>query len=222
MKKCIQTALLLTVILVVGCSKETPVEPEVSAMIIDTMLQDGSDSWWLNSKAAMGYLNDVRENPSQFSAVIGLDLRDVSAMPRLVWSDTLYKIARRKVIDMAKRQYFAHRNPEGLGIDQEIVKSGFELDTENYLISPSTSNYESLAMRSGSENALTSNPMRDLIYDLIYDGGVGGVDGHRKHLLGIGDRRTLNTIGIGMVRVSIPSKGEGRQYMCVIITKKKK
>ena len=76
------------------------------------------------AQKAYQYLNEVRQHPSAFSEEIGVDLRYVQAVPKLVWSNELAQAAEKKALDMATRDYFDHVDPDGYGMNYWIVKAG--------------------------------------------------------------------------------------------------
>lgn len=158
---------------------------------------------------AFDYLNKIRQNPSLYSKEIGLSLSGIPARQALRWNDTLAKVAQAKAEDMLKRNYFAHVNPDGKGINILLLEAGYQIPAE--WAEPKSNNYfESLA-------AGNSTPKEGIIY-LLKDGGQTDHKkaGHRSHLLGI-DKfySNLTDIGIGWVK-----GGKYGSYLCVIIAKK--
>lgn len=164
------------------------------------------------------YLNRVRADPPAYSAECRFDLSSVQRRPALTYDTTLQRIAREKALDMARRGYVAHQDPDGNGIDHRIVDAGYPLDRESYFIDRSTANYESLQMAATSDG-ISSLTGTKAVRDLVWDGGMPD-GGHREHLLGIGLRSTLDEAGIGFVRCR-----EGamyKNYCCVIIARRKR
>lgn len=201
---------IISVVLLSGCGNSTSPTSGNTGIALDT----------IEAQAAFTYLNTIRITPSAFSTECNFDLSNVQARPILTYNKILEKVAREKALDMATRGYFAHQNPENKGIDHLIVQYGYSLDSENYLINESTSNYESLESAGTSKGTpgISFLTGRTSIQNLIWDGGVPN-GGHREHLLGIGMRSTLDEIGIGFVRCK---NGElYKNYTCVIIAKKK-
>jgi uncharacterized protein YkwD len=161
------------------------------------------------AKAAFEYLNKVRENPSKYSKEIGADLSKVKPRAALIWNDTLARVAEAKALDMGKRNYFGHVNPEGRGINIMIHEAGYDLPPE-WIKDKQANFFESI--NAGTETG--TGAIRDLILD-SYDKEKG----HRKHLLGTNEfYSTLTHIGIGHVKV------EGSKYIyytVVIIAKQR-
>lgn len=162
-------------------------------------------------KKAFDYLNEVRVNPSAYSEEIGVDLSHVEARHALQWNDTLAKIANAKAKDMAKRNYFAHVNPEGYGINYYINQAGYTLEP-SWLTDKSANNFESLSggVKEGKK----------VIIQLIYDGGAADNDdraGHRRHLLAMDDFwKPCIDIGIGRAYNHSAKYG---WYTCIIIAR---
>jgi len=159
------------------------------------------------AKQAYIYLNQIRAAPQRFTKEYPF-LTDHKRMSSLTWNDTLARVAERKALDMATRNYFAHVDPEGFGINYYINKEGYKLDT-NWLRNPRANFFESC-----NEGGLSG---REAISMLLIDNGVPTL-GHRKHLLGIDSwSATLYDVGIGFARA-----GEGnlyKAYTCVLIAK---
>lgn len=164
------------------------------------------------ARQAAAYLNEVRADPPSYSAEIGVDLSGVAARQALNWNETLAKVAEEKALDMAVRDYFAHVDPDGDGINILIHRAGYALEPQWY--ADQKSNYfESIAAGYYGMREATGP---DLIRNLIVDEGVPSL-GHRKHLLGIDDwNASLVDYGIGFAR---KSDTEYKNYMCVIIAK---
>ncbi len=130
------------------------------------------------AKAAFEYLNKIRANPSAYSDSIGVNLSDVKALHALTWNEILQKVAEDKAKDLADRNYFAHVDPDGYGINYYMDKAGYPMRPE-WLDSAHYNFFESLAANS------TKNISGEQFIDqLIIDYGVPDL-GHRKHLLGM-------------------------------------
>ena len=156
---------------------------------------------------AYQYLNEVRQRPSAFSEEIGVDLSYVQALSALTWSDELAQAAEKKALDMAKRDYFDHVDPEGYGMNYWIVKAGYKLPDE-WIKKKSYNNFESIqaGLSSGVE----------AIKNLILDEGTNP-PGHRNHLLGIMPFWSNCTdVGIGIAR---DPESEYEYYTCVLVAK---
>src|SRR5262245_31854996 len=87
--------------------------------------QDGPTVDRDEATKAFEYLNAARRGPPSFSKEMGADLSDVKARPALKWDAPLAKVAEEKALDMAKRRYFDHVNPDGLGINVLIHEAGY-------------------------------------------------------------------------------------------------
>jgi|SRR5215207_3890246 len=159
------------------------------------------------AKVAFGYLNQIREDPRKFVAKFPF-LEEVKATPILRWNDTLAKVAEARAMDLARRNYFGHVDPDGYGVNYYINKAGYALHP-NWLKEKSANYFESL--NAGSDSGLGA------IESLIRDSNTPSL-GHRKHLLGITEwNASLVDIGIGYVNgngaAAYPS------YTCIIIAK---
>jgi uncharacterized protein YkwD len=161
------------------------------------------------AKKAFEYLNRVRARPAEFSKEIKADLSDVKARPALKWNDILAKVAEEKAADMAKRDYFSHTTPEGLGINRLIHDAGYKLPA--YMLKDKSATFfESIA--AGRSTG------KGIIDMLVRDENTPGL-GHRKHLLGIDDFWAGCTdCGIGIAR---NPRSKFRVYSSVIIARQK-
>lgn len=156
---------------------------------------------------AFEYLNKVRSNPNGFSQETGTDLSAVQSLPPLKWNDTLAVVARKKALDMARRSYFAHVDPDGNGINILIHKAGYKLP-EKWISDKKQNLFESLS--AGHDDGITT------IRSLIRDEGVSPPF-HRQHLLGMDPFWAGCTdIGIGFARA--PGSEYGT-YTCIIIAR---
>ncbi len=161
------------------------------------------------AKSAFEYLNKVRQNPGKFSKEIGAELNKIEPLPSLIWNDTLAKVAELKAMDMGKRNFFAHVNPEGKGINIMVHEAGYLLPPE-WIEDKKENFFESI--NAGTETGIGA--IQDLILDK-YDKGKG----HRKHLLGMNDfYRELTHIGIGHVKI----EGSKYTWYTVVIVAKQK
>lgn len=158
---------------------------------------------------AYNYLNDIRQNPSAYSASIGVDLRGVKARPALRWNKALIKAAQAKAEDMARRDYFGHVDPDGYGMNIKINAAGYELPAMMY-DDPTKNFFESLGC---GTNISTG---KSVINMLIIDEGVPSL-GHRKHLLGI-DSFWSNCYDIGIGHAKNPNS-KSQNYWCILIAK---
>jgi uncharacterized protein YkwD len=159
------------------------------------------------AKEAFCFLNQVRTTPKRFVKEMPF-LVQAGRMAALQWNDTLAAVAERKALDMANRNYFAHVDPEGYGINYYIHKEGYILP-ESWLKNPKANFFESC--NGGGPTG------QEAIKMLLIDKDVPSL-GHRKHLLGI-DAWSASLVDIG---IGFANAGEGRQYKtytCIIIAK---
>lgn len=160
------------------------------------------------AKEAYVLLNDIRSNPSKYKKQLGIsDIQNVTRKA-LVWNKQLAKVAEERAYDMAKRDYFDHITPDGVGVNVQIADGGYTLN-KDWLKNIKANNFESIAANHPS----AVEGIRALI---IGKGSPGFM--HRKHLLGMDKwNGSLQDIGIGYVR--IPSGATYKSYLCVIIAK---
>lgn len=160
------------------------------------------------AKNAYQFLQEIRANPARFHKELQLE-KDIKVSPvKLVWNDTLARVAAEKAYDMAKRDYFDHVDPEGFGINYHINKSGYTLNPD-WVKNKADNAFESI-----TSNYFTG---KEAIKALIIDEGVPSL-GHRIHLLGLNTwNASLKDIGIGFVKRESGSKYQ--TYVCVIIAK---
>jgi len=186
-----------------GCDKQATAEPTV--VTPDPVPAQPSSADML---AAFNYLNSVRANPSAYSTEIGVDLSYVVAIRKLTWNDTLARVATAKATDMAARNYFAHVDPDGNGMNIKLDEAGYKLVT-SFLTDKSQNNFESLG--AGYTTPLIA------IKGLLLDSATTP-PGHRNHLLGIVPFwSNCYDVGIGFVKGTATSAYP--YYCCVIIAK---
>ena len=77
------------------------------------------------AKNAFEFLNKMRTDKYEFYKAMHFTL--FKTMPSLNWNDTLAKAAERKALDMAKRDYFAHVDPDGRAMNYYINEEGYTL-----------------------------------------------------------------------------------------------
>lgn len=159
------------------------------------------------AQKAFEYLNEVRQNPSAFSEEIGVDISYVQPTPKLEWNNELAHAAEMKALDMAKRNYFGHVDPEGYGMNYWIVRAGYKLP-EDWIKNKSINNFESI--QAGLSDG------KEIIQSLVLDEGTNP-PGHRNHLLGI-DSFWSNCTDIG-IGIASNSDSEYRFYTCILIAK---
>ena len=158
-------------------------------------------------RSAVEYLNAIRSNPAAYSQEIGVDLSGIKARHPLRWNPTLAKAAQVKAQDMIDRNYFAHVDPDGCGMNIKLNEVGYTM-CANFINDKSKNNFESLAAGHATG--------KESIKQLLYDGGANNDNaGHRVHLLAISDFwGNCYDIGIGFAK-----GGYYRYYWCVIIAK---
>lgn len=162
------------------------------------------------ARSAYVLLNKIRKNPQSYAREMPF-LGEVKAMPALKWNDTLAKAAEAKALDMARRNYFAHVDPDGYGMNYHIMKAGYRLDS-SWTKNPKANYFESC--NAGGQTG------EEVIRMLLIDEGVPNA-GHRKHLLGIDSWSSgLYDIGIGYARSD--SSSFYKTYTCVLIAKHSK
>jgi uncharacterized protein YkwD len=160
------------------------------------------------AQKAFVLLNDIRTYPTkyenEFSFLKTLKIKNT----KLIWNDTLAKVAEAKTYDMAKKNYYGHVDPKGNGMNYYINKSGYALNPL-WTKQKSKNNFESIA-------AAVDNG-ESAIRVFIIDKDVPS-KGHRNHLLGIGEwYASLVDIGIGFARRDSGSKY--KTYVSVVIAK---
>jgi len=162
----------------------------------------------MEARKAFVLINLVRKNPAAYFKELNLNASLKITSTPLVWNDTLARVAEQKALDMAKRNYFEHVDPDGYGMNHFINKAGYALE-KDWLDHPKNNYFESLG--AGYSDGIAA------VKGLIIDKYVPSM-GHRNHLLGIGlNNKYLKDIGIGFVR--IPNGREYITYMSVVIAK---
>ncbi|MBO9203595.1 MULTISPECIES: CAP domain-containing protein [Niastella] len=159
------------------------------------------------AQEAFQLLNTIRSNPEKYYKELSLNSKLRITKTPLRWNDTLARVAEIKALDMAKRNYFDHVNPEGYGINFFINQSGYKLNAD-WLKDKKENYFESIGAGHDSGEAA--------IKALIID-AEDASKGHRDHLLGIGDfDATLLDVGIGFVKCD---GGKYPSYTCIVIAK---
>ena len=161
------------------------------------------------AKKGFEYLNMVRQDPPAYSKQIGVDLSKLKKMPSLTWNDTLAKVAEAKALDMAKRKYFGHTDPDGNGMNIKIHKAGYKLP-EDWMKSRQDNMFESIS--AGNPGCV------EAIKNLILDKGVTPPN-HRRHLLGL-DPFWAECYDIGIGYATDP-ESQYKTYTCILIAKHK-
>src|SRR5688572_13077788 len=127
------------------------------------------------AQQAFQLLNTIRSNPEKYYKDLHLNATMPITKTPLRWNDTLAKVAEAKAMDMAKRNYFDHVNPDGYGINYFINQSGYTLNAD-WLKDKKENFFESLG--SGHDSGV------EAVKSLIID-AEDPSKGHRDHLLGI-------------------------------------
>lgn len=154
-------------------------------------------------------LNAVRQNPAQYAAIYKVPaLRKVPAKPALVWDEKLAELAQRKAEDMANKNYMAHVDKKGRGMNYYLWQADYPLP-DFYSKDIRANNVESIV-------ANTAGPA-EFVKQLIIDAGVPNL-GHRKHLLGFNDGDTPAThAGIG---IAYNPNSKYKYYCSILIAPK--
>ena len=159
------------------------------------------------AQQAFQLINTIRSNPEKYYKELQLSSKLRITKTPLRWNDTLARVAEAKALDMAKRNYFNHVNPDGYGINFFINQSGYKLNSD-WLKDKKENFFESIA--SGHDSGIAA------VKSLIIDEG-DDTKGHRNHLLGVTDwDASLYDIGIGFVK---SDGGDYQSYICIIIAK---
>jgi uncharacterized protein YkwD len=162
------------------------------------------------AKKGFEYLQKIRANPPAYSKEIGANLNKIKPALPIKWNKTLAQVAEAKAMDMAKRNYFDHVNPEGEGINILIHRAGYILP-EKWIADKKSNYFESLS--AGRESII------EAIQDLILDKSDPDL-GHRKHLLGIDPfQHNMTDCGIGFVVAG--ANAAYQTYCCIILAKQK-
>ncbi|GMV79495.1 MAG: hypothetical protein AMXMBFR7_06790 [Planctomycetota bacterium] len=145
-------------------------------------------------------LNKARHDPPAYGKSIGLNLDQVIPRPPLALNKELTASARFRAGDQAKRRYFGHTDPDGVGPNRHARESGYKL-AASFGSKLADNNIESC---SGGD-VLPA----DALKRLIVDEGVPSL-GHRKHLLGmVPNHDSALEVGVGAV---IPAPADGAVY----------
>lgn len=158
---------------------------------------------------AIEYLNRIRQNPADYTDSTGTpSLKYAKPKPVLEVDSILMKVAKIKAMDMADKNYFAHVNKEGEGINWMIHVNGYRLE-DRWIRKKSMNAFESIS--GGNETGIEN------INTLILDKGQDP-PGHRQHLLGM-THFWQDCTDIGAALVHNP-KSKYKYYFVIIIAKK--
>ena len=117
----------------------------------------------------------------------------------LTRSPILARVARQKAIDMGRRGYFAHVDPDGLGANTLVERAGYRLPA-NYDHSRGGNNIESLGVGYTTPEAAWRRWM--------------GSQAHRRHLMGQ-DSQFVRQTEYGIGYASVP--GSRRVHYWVVL-----
>lgn len=160
------------------------------------------------AKSAFVLLNAIRQNPRVYYRELHLSHSASITRTPLRWNNTLAKAAEKRAMDMAKRDYFDHTDPDGYGPNYHVNQAGYALNRD-WLKRKNANNFESI----GANHPSAVDGIKAMIIGRNSPGF-----GHRKHLLGMDEwNASLQDIGIGYVRA--PSGSTYQSYLCVIIAK---
>lgn len=160
------------------------------------------------ARSAFTLLNKIRQSPRTYQRELHLNPRASISRTPLRWNATLAKVAEMRAMDMAKRDYFDHTDPDGFGPNHHINRAGYTLNAD-WLKRRNANNFESI----GANHPSAIEGIKAMIIGKSSPG-----HGHRKHLLGMDEwNASLHDIGIGYVRVR--SGSTYQSYLCVIIAK---
>ncbi|MGV3760929.1 CAP domain-containing protein [Parapedobacter sp.] len=158
--------------------------------------------------AAFTLINKIRQNPRAFRRELHLSPRTPITQTPLRWNPTLANVAEMRALDMARRDYFDHTDPDGFGPNYHINRAGYTLNPD-WLKRRAANNFESI----GANHPTAIDGVKAMIIGRNSPGY-----GHRKHLLGMDEwNGSLQDIGIGYVRV--PSGSTYQSYLCILIAK---
>ncbi|WP_437919394.1 CAP domain-containing protein [Sphingobacterium sp. LRF_L2] len=163
----------------------------------------------VGAKEAYHYLLAFRERPQEMMRMLGIkfDASKVSKL-HLNWDSDLAKTAEWRATDMAKRDYFEHSTPEGIGPNHYMSQFGYQLN-KDWLKKKEANNFESIA----ANHPTAVDGVKAFIVGRNSPGFM-----HRKHVLGMDSwNGSLHDIGIGFVRV--PEGSTYKTYLSVIIAK---
>ena len=110
--------------------------------------------------------------PKEFEEQLAALLKQASGQRRasLTHNEILARVARERAQDMARRNYFGHVNPDGLGPDYLVSQAGYLLP-KSYGKKKSSNNIETIASGNTTPEDVWAAWM--------------GSSAHRKHLLGL-------------------------------------
>jgi uncharacterized protein YkwD len=143
--------------------------------------------------------------PKEFEEQLATMMKQASGQRRasLTYNETLARVARERAQDMARRGYFSHVNPDGLGANYLVRQAGYVLP-DSYGKKKSSNNIESIA----SGNKTPADAWAAWM----------GSSAHKKHLLGLTtDYAEQTDYGIGYVYVP---ESQWKHYWVVITAKR--
>lgn len=130
----------------------------------------------------------------------------------MVYDPHLHLVARAKVLDMARRKYKGHFDPDGFGPNHVVRSLGYEFPPR-YSKSKNANNIESFVwsgIKARGDNVEVTEDSTEVSADFVkwwYNSAK-----HKKHLLGQGFNADQTRFGIGYAQSHIdPSRGGGRR-----------
>lgn len=170
----------------------------------------GIDS--VETAALYNYLQSLRQKEVPHTDPMYKYVKGKDKLPLLIWNDTLAMVARGRVEDLVKNNYFGHVDQSGRGVNYYINEAGYALP-KNWLEDPANNFFESL--QAGADSGI------EAVRFLIIDKGIPG-HGHRKHLLGQDDWNVKNVdFGAAFYRVPPGIKTDYPTYTVIIIARHK-
>jgi uncharacterized protein YkwD len=154
----------------------------------DDMSSPGSDS--MGSYGAVTHAPPVKVSPEELEDFMMQMVNNARTMngnlPKLKKSTTLSNMARTYAEDMAKRNFFSHKNPEGLG----MVERGAAVGVTNHIAENLSNNRSNLELREQVKQC----------QKMMMDEPANVPGNHRSNIL---DPET-KSVGVG---VAFPTKG---------------
>lgn len=142
--------------------------------------------------------NRARRDPVAEGRRLGLDFSAYRPAPPLTHNQFLGRAALGHTLDMARRAFYGHVNPDGLNANGRVLNSGYDLH-RRYGLDPRVNRTENIGAGAGN---LFNTPQS--VHDtFLIDRGLNPPK-HRQMLLGAGPFAGNREIGIGF-RIQLPS-----------------
>ena len=128
----------------------------------------------------------------------------------LVYDPHLHLVARAKALDLAKRRYKGHVDPDGFGPNYVVRSLGYELPA-HYSAGKSANNIESFAWSSKStrggydDSAEEPHEVASRFVEMWYES-----PNHKRHLLGQGFNADQTRFGIGYAQIDGDTRRRSR------------